>query len=97
MRDLWLSCAQEMLKALVAPLSLTGNSKPYLEEFEIPVVHDCAHGHLIPLRECHRGQDVGPIIDEQVNLWRTELHQMRVNTPAARIVCRCGGGRCVHV
>lgn len=83
-----------MLKVPAATLSLTGNSKPYLEEFEIPVVDDCAHSHLVPLHECHRGQEVGPITDEQVNLWRTELHQTCVNT---QLLGLCVGGRCVHV
>ena len=46
--------------------------KPYLVESEVPVIDSRAHGHLVPLCERHRVQDVSPVINEPVNLWRTE-------------------------
>lgn len=83
-RDLWPSFAQGMLKSPAPPPPPTGNWKPYLEEFEIPVVHRCAHSHLVPLRERHRGQDVGPVVKEPVDLRRTGPRQIRVTTQASR-------------
>lgn len=72
----WTSLARETLNIHSTPIT-SGRLKPHLVESEIAIVDSSAHRHLVPLREGHGVQDVGPVANEPVDLWRTESNARR--------------------
>lgn len=72
----WTSLTRETLNIHSTPIT-SGRLKPHLVESEIAIVDSSAHRHLVPLREGHGVQDVGPVTNEPVDLWRTESNARR--------------------